>query len=69
MLHCGNEFIKQALNFCFELTFPDMEVDFSLNFQLPNGIRCSHSKLKSNEIIKCQLMTSYIFDPNNFRSA
>ena len=38
---------------------------FILNFQLPNEIRCSQSKLKSSEIIKCQLMTSYMYDPNN----
>ena len=42
---------------------------FLLNFQLPNEIRCSQSKLKSTETIKCQLMTSYMFDPNNFLSA
>ena len=41
---------------------------FLLNFHLPNEIRCSQSKLKSREMIKCQLMTSYMFDPNNFHS-
>ena len=42
---------------------------FLLNFQLPNEMRCSQSKLKSSEIVKCQLVTFYIFDPHNFHSA
>ena len=45
---------------------------FLLNFQLPNKIKCSQTKLKSSEImcqcVKCQLMTSNVFDPNNFYS-
>ena len=40
-----------------------------LNFKLPDEIKCSQSKLKSREIIKRQLMTSYMFDSNNFHSA
>ena len=42
---------------------------FLLNFQFPNETSCGQSKLKSRETIKCQLMTSYMFDPNNFDSA
>ena len=42
---------------------------FLSNFQLPNEIRCSQSKLKSSAMKKCQLMTSYMFDPNNYHSA
>ena len=39
---------------------------FLINFRLANEIRCSQSKLKSSETMKCHLMTSYVFDPNNF---
>ena len=42
---------------------------FFLSFQLPNEIRCGQSKSESSEIIECQLVTSYMIDPNNFHSA
>ena len=110
MLHCGNTFLKQILNFRFKLNdiVPRYEgtlkspflgtvgitffatcnlfkkrfygllyyfswiailfLRYLLNFQLPNEIRRSQTKLKDRKIIKCQLMTSYMFDPNNFHS-
>ena len=46
---------------------------FVLNLQLANEIRSENeyslSKSKSSETIKCQLMTSYKFDPNNIHNA
>ena len=87
ILHCGNEFFNQVLNFCFKLddnvprygsTIKSSFLGtvgitffgtFLLNSQLPNEIRCTQSKLKSSEIVKCQSVTVYIFDPRNFHSA
>ena len=62
--------IKKDLMDCFVI--PDgwlFFLRFLLNFELPNEMACSQSKLKSSEIVKCQLMISYIFDPHNFLSA
>ena len=40
---------------------------FLSSFQLASEMRCSQSQSKSREIIKSQLMTSYMIDPNNFQ--